>query len=159
MESQTINLISAGATVVAAVAATIAAWGARAAARETKRAVEAQLLATFLDQYSEPRMHTALDNLRSWVTRHPDASQWSLSDVLEDEEYIEVDRSRRIVRSYFDRVVRLRRQRYITKSFVEEIVRDQGIKILFEIIEPLEQATGKDFDSSTYDALRRYYKK
>ena len=91
METQTI--IVTVAAVVAALATMGAAIGAWRAASATKRATEAHLLDSFLKEYSEPRMRSALKILREWADANPDESQWDLSFALGHPASQDADRS------------------------------------------------------------------
>lgn len=157
METQTI--IVTVAAVVAALATTGAAVGAWRAASEARRAVEAQLLATFLEEYAEPRMHAALQTLREWADANRNEDQWDIESILRNPAFTQMERANRTVKGYFDRVVRLHRQGYVSKSFVDETAHESGIEILFGIIEPVEKKIGEGYDPATFDALRRYSKK
>ena len=143
---------------VAGIAAWFSACYARKAAKLTQKAAEGQLLLNILEGYRLEKMKESLRLLRSWQRKHASSEfekQWKLCFDKGDEEAIQVDEARRYVTMYFWRVFRLFRAKYVSEEFVRNACHNDGIEVLFQVIEPLARELDSQYDRTLFEELRR----
>jgi hypothetical protein len=154
MEAQ--NNIELVLTVISAFGALVAAIAAWKAAVATRRVAEAQLGARFLESYQSTEMLEALHTLISVPKEHgPDfAQKWVR--VKEVEPWAKkVDLARRYVVSYFLNLARLRREKLVTNRVVRAAGLMAGIRVLYEVAEPLEAALNLNYAKESFNLLKR----
>jgi hypothetical protein len=106
------------ATIIAAVFAAWSAYESRRAASASRDTAEAQLLADFLRDYSEPNMADALRLLRAWNDTHQRAfvDAFMKGQASGDHAAVRVDAARRHVKSYFEKCAAIYDAGLMTRS-------------------------------------------
>ena len=143
-------------TAITAIAAAFSAIGAWLSARATKLTSEAQLFSRFMEEYGAYEMVTALRNLRNWKAENGDEFEEKWRKALDNSESQahEVDKSRRLVKFYFLKALRLYTSGFVSKKFLKQVISVDGINILFEIVEPLEYALNPAYNKSNFKKLK-----
>jgi len=141
-----------------AVGAALAAWRS---AKETQKAVLAQILMQITDAYSSPEMLSVMLNLRNWQQQRGSDfakkfGELRRSDYLKVESY---DKDRRRYSHYFHKIRHLLDVGLVNESFVKNVVPPGQVDFLLEVIEPLEEATNPNYERSTFDTFKRIYHK
>jgi len=101
-------------------------------------------------------MSDDLRNLRSWKELHGTdfAQKWKEKFIERDNDAIVVDAARRRVKNFFQAIGEIYEDGLISKSMAMRLLEFQGIDILYEIVEPLEEALNRDYNRSKFDLLR-----
>jgi len=129
------------------------AEAAEKAVKAQLQAVEAQLLLIFFTDYSSPDMSEALRLLKHWKEEEGDgfAKKWLKKfneEKEKDGEAHKVDRARRKVAHYFWNALRLHESGYVGKDFFCTVASADGIRIFYDIVEPLECVFTPGYDES-----------
>lgn len=123
----------------------------------TQSNTEAQLYARLMEEYRSPQMLKALRTVLNWADdiRGQNLTRKYSNALKEpDEDVLEVDEFRRLIKGYFLKALRLYEGRYVKEKFLKSIANVYGINILYDIVEPLEFGLNPDFDNSEFKRLR-----
>ena len=152
MDFESIALVIGAISMLAGVAAAIAAFRA---ARETRKSVEAELVLQFLDHYASDEMLNALRVLRMWEAEHGEGFEkvWRERLDLQVPEAHTVDQARRRVKNYFLNALRLFESQYVDREFLAEVCSVDGINIFYDIVEKLELALNEKYDQSRFQRI------
>ena len=143
-------------SAVAAGAACWAAWESRRSANAARRAVEAQVLKSFLDEYAQPVMSDALRALRDWKDTHKEhfAQHWLSQLEAEDAEAKRVDVARRHVKAFFVNATRMHLGGLIDETLFRHAVERQGLNIYLDVVGPLEDVLNPGRDRTPEERVR-----
>ena len=133
-----------------------AAQASLRSASETRLAVQAQLLADFLREYSLPKMKESIRRLglhKVAYGEHFDAAQedhlarrWPSADL--------VDEARRYISQYFFRAYQLRLENLVDEAFFLRIGELDGVGVLLNVCEPLIINRNPHYNSAFFDRYR-----
>jgi len=147
--------------VFSAIGAVFAAFGAWRAASATKKAKMADLFFQFVQDYASKEMLNSLRILRDWKENHGPGFEIEWLQALredgsgEHEAAYLVDIARRRVKFHYYTLLRSLERHYVDKGFLEDVGSLSGINLLYEVVEPLEQALDRSYDPSFYEKLKQ----
>jgi hypothetical protein len=127
-------------TCIAAVSSAVAAGAAWRTVKITQDTYQGQLFTDLSDVYNSPEMLNGMLWLTNWVRENPNNYAEKFIKIRK-EDYTQIeklDQSRRLVKSYFVRVYRLRRVNLLQDKLEKLLLNDQQIGFLLKILEPLE---------------------
>jgi hypothetical protein len=148
--------LAIGFAAIAACSAAMSAFLNWRSTRISTRIAQTQLYLKFRDQYSDKVMNDDLRNLRSWKELHGNkfSAKWKEKFIERDSDAIVVDAARRRVKNFFQAIAEIYQDGLISKSLAIRLLEFQGIDILYEIVEPLEEALNRDYNKSKFDLLK-----
>jgi hypothetical protein len=111
----------------------------RDVAKSAEKSSQAQILIKFMEEYRSEKMLDALTSLRKWKDDYP-GSYGDYVFLLRTHMHKEINEARRLVKSYFFSALELYESTFANDLFMKTICEKQGIEILFDIVEPLEQS-------------------
>src|SRR5260370_4084799 len=119
-------------------------------------ASQAALYLKFQEQYASHGMRDALRNLSSWRELHGGdfAHKWGELYEKNDTDALEVDKSRRRVSHFFGAIADLYKNGLLSKPLTCRLANYSGADLWFEVVEPLEEQLGCDYDRSQFETLR-----
>ncbi len=133
--------------VIAAAAAWAAFRSARAsesAAVEARKASQAEVVRRLLDDYSSASMLTAIAGVRRWGGgRIPIDSA--------------VDRQRRLISHYFQKVTKLGRAGLLDEDLVRTVLSKEQASLFCRVVERMEAKVSPAYDRSPFDWLAGLY--
>ncbi|MCW4005868.1 MAG: hypothetical protein NWF04_04635 [Candidatus Bathyarchaeota archaeon] len=154
-------VIAVVATVVTAVTVFWIGRKIKDVTQTARNAVEAQLLVDVLREYSADAMVNALQTLNNWVEEYKDAyiKEFGERYQRKDLSVMPINRARRVVLGYFQRVLQLYDGGYVSADFCNVICRMSGTKILFEVVEPFDEIASQidpkqPHNKKVFDSLR-----
>lgn len=157
--------IAVCATVATALTAFWIAKKIRDSARIARKAVEAQLLVDVLREYSSDAMVNALQTLNNWREEYKEDYKTEFADRYrrKDISVMPINRARRVVFGYFQRVLQLYDGGYVSEGFCDVICQMSGTKTLFEVVEPFEEIVStidpnQPYNKNAYAKLRQICK-
>jgi hypothetical protein len=131
------------------IAGTVAAWvtvfATWRAARETRRAAQAQIVASLLDEYSTPEMLAAISIVLRWTPGTP----IELND--------EFDRARRRVSHHFQKIVALVTNGLLDARLLPMLVSKTEADLFCGPIQDIERQNNPGYDRSAFERLARLY--
>lgn len=147
-------------SLASAIAACFSAYFSFRSSRVASRISQANLYLKFHDQYSGDQMVDDLRNLRAWRDKHGEnfAEVWADGFAKGDVEAVAVDKSRRRVKYAYFGLADLVTNGFISKRLAKVALQAQGIDLLYEVAEPLDQALNPAYRKAKYDALWRLQK-
>jgi hypothetical protein len=149
------DLLIAGGTCVAAVAAVFSAWFSRRSSQDAAKTAQATLFLSLQRQYASGEMLEDLHKLRSWreVQGADFVSKWQ-EQLETNPEARSVSESRRRVSHFFGAIADLYRVGLLSEPLARALTpRDSAI--LFEIVEPLERQLNPNYNRVHFKTLRR----
>jgi len=136
-------------TAITGAAATIAAFksasAARDAARETHKAIQAQLVTSLRDAYASGDMLTAIHAVR----------RWKKGEVVPPDS--PMDHARRMISHHFQKIATLGRKRLLDDDLLRVVAKANEVALFCQVIEPMEQQVSGHYDRSDFDLLADLY--
>jgi hypothetical protein len=136
--------IGIGIAALAAFAAFRSAKASERAAQEARRASQADIVSRLLDQFSDPEMLNAAAGVREW-----DGAEIPMNSVL--------DRQRRFLSHYFQKVAALGQLELLDQDLVRAVVTKEQVALFCQIIEPMEGKVRPGYDRRAFDWLANLY--
>jgi len=131
------------------IAGTVATWLAVGATwlatRETRRAAQAQIVASLLDEYSTPEMLAAISIVLRWTPGKP----IELND--------EFDLARRRVSHHFQKIVALVNNGLLDARLLPMLVPKSEADLFCGPIQEMEMQNNPGYDRSAFERLARLY--
>ena len=151
------TVVIAIAACFSAVAASVSAFLSWRAGKATANAAQATLYLKFQEQYASHEMRQDLRNLRSWRELHGGdfANKWAKLHEHNDADAVFVDKSRRRVSHFFGAIADLYKDRLLFEPLARRFANYSGADLWFDVVEPLEEELGRDYDKSQFDTLRK----
>ena len=153
------DAVSIVATAVAAIMAALATIAAWRSVKATEKSSSAQVIIQLTDSYASEEMLSGMMTLQTFKNRHKtdfarafdDKRRTSYPDVKEEDE------ARRRYSHHFHKIYLLYATGLVDKTFVSRIVPKNQVEFLLEVIEPLEDAIGPDYDRTSFDFFHGLY--
>lgn len=139
-----VELAGVLAAAAAAWAAFRAAKAAEAASNEARRATQAEVVSRLLDEYASAEMLKAVAGVLAW-----DGTEIGVDTG--------VDRQRRLVSHYFQKVARLGETGLLEGDLVRVVVSEQQVALFCGVIERMESSVRPEYDRSPFDWLAHLY--
>lgn len=134
---------------------------------DTKNATEAQIVDKYNTEYFDTEVFDALKVLRETYDNHPVYFMYhrkddynpecifikqfetkNLEKLMNDDE--KIDKSRRVVKRYFHNANEMIQGGFISEKAFRKIIDKNGIKLFFDIVEVLEYAKNKEYNSKPF---------
>ena len=119
------------------------------------------LISHLHDQFWSDDYYRAVGHVRRWVKERGEdwaAELFATLDAMEDraaeEQRVvrETNAARRVIKSYFRKTQQLRAQGFLeAEDLREHLTMPQRLRILFQIIEPFEQARDPEYNREMFD--------
>ena len=140
----------------AAFATAVAAYAAWRSSNAAKKGIQAQILMNAFSEYASPEMDACIDHLYDYKESVPNNFVLSYYEKKNSPKivYSEVESARRIVSHYFQKISALQKAGIIKKDFVKLLISGEQAEILFELIEPLDEANNPNYDLGCYNLFR-----
>ena len=154
-----LNVLGVLIAMVAAVAAWKSASAASQAAQVTRDTSVAQLMAGLMAEYSSEKMLGAMITLRRFQSEHgiEFAAKFRQKRQSDYDTVAFVDKARRRVSHYFQRVVEIYDLGFLNRSSLERLATKGQIEFFLEVIEPLEEAITTDYDDRAFRFLGKMH--
>lgn len=126
--------------------------------KQNIRSNDAGLFLKFVENYRVQEMRNALRTLRMWEAEHGAGFVEKFRERIKkgDPKADAVDEARRHVKGYFiDSALGSYELGSVTLPFLQKVTAFAGINILYDIVEPLEQAINPNYDKSKFERLRQ----
>jgi len=151
-------------TLLTAVGALIAAFGALKSARETRKTSLAQILMEISDAYSSDKMREAMDSLWLYKTNCERNGKNHEEDFAEKlkrgDHYAEkINIYRRLFSHHFHKMRRLLNAGLVDEEFITQLVEREQVDFLIKVVEPLARAKDQDYDRRTFETFRKLHDK
>jgi hypothetical protein len=137
------------------------AHAARDAANEARRAVQAQILSSLLDEYKSVEMRRAIRTLSDWY----DGQHGQLADTLrmfnqkEADIPVELDEARRCVSHHIQKITIMWLRSDLLDNNIAMAALDRGkVQIYRELVEPLEWAITSSYNRTSFETLGKEYR-
>ncbi len=150
--------------VASVLAAFLALWTVKEIRKTTKSAlsvIEGQLLVDFLREYSSDAVQESLQTLRNWKRDNKNDYKSVFEDLFKhnDISVIPLNRARRTVFRFFQRMLQLYEGRYVSADFCRTICKMSETDVLFDIVEPFDEIVARNdpnhaYDGATFQKLR-----
>lgn len=154
-------VITVGLTLWIAIDTNKSAKAARHAANEARRAVQAQILSSLLDEYGSLEMRRAIGTLANWYEEQHDklADSLHMFNQKKKDIPIELDEARRHVSHYIQKITIMWLRAGLLDKETAMAALDKGqVQIYRELIEPLEWAITASYNRNSFDILGREYR-
>ncbi len=137
--------------------ACVSAFFSGRSSKVSANAAQATLYLEFQEQYADHMMWRDLRNLRSWKELHGAdfANKWAKLYEQNDTDALEVDKSRRRVSHFFGAIADLYKDRLLSEPLARRFANYSGADLWFDVVEPLEEELGRDYDKSQFVTLRK----
>jgi hypothetical protein len=90
----------------------------------------------------------------AWKRNPRFASKWGRLHEQNDTDALEVDKSRRRVSHFFGAIADLYEDRLLSKPMARRFANYSGADLWFDVVEPMEEELGRDYNRSQFDTLR-----
>jgi hypothetical protein len=136
-----------------------AAWQAKRAAQETRNSIVAQITSSLLDAYATDEMLHAMLLLSEWAKEYGAnfADEYGQRRGEKYQQVENVDRARRRISHYFEKIYALWKLKLIDESIVRAVASAEQVKFLHEKVEPLEATLNPQYEKSIFDAFGSLY--
>ena len=138
----TASLIFAAISAIAGAVAAIAAWRAT---DETRRAAQAQLVASLRSEYASSAMLEAIERVKRWHAGSPVTPDGPL------------DHARRLVSHHFQRIVALSNAGLLEERLMPVVVTKDEADLFCGAVQRIEQEVNPNYDRSAFERLERLY--
>lgn len=128
---------------ISAFATACAAWAAfesRRSATGARIAAEGHLVLELLKEYYDPEMSNSIRTLNKWSRSRGERFAEAWADAMEagDPEALTVNASRRKVKGYFSKAVRLLNGGLVSEPAFKQMVYASGLNVYYDVVCPLE---------------------
>ncbi len=108
------------------------------------------LISHLHDQFWSDEYYRAAQLVRRW--KEGQGADWAAALFLGTGEACETQVARRLIKSYFRKTQQLCARGFLDPDDLREhLTMPQRLRMLFEIIEPFEQARGEDYNREMFD--------
>ena len=155
--------VSASGAFLAAIFTAVAAFAAWSSVKATKRTHEATLYTQYMQQYASEQMLFALRTLRDWKDRYNVKFVEEYKKAIDNQnspnfsDAYEVDKARRYVKNFYMSALQLFECDYVKRQFIENVTATDGIYILYEHVERLEEALQEDYKREPFKKLKEIH--
>jgi hypothetical protein len=139
------------------------ASAARRGVDATTRTHEASLYIQYMQQYASEKMLFALRTLRDWADKYGKefVNEYEKAIFKKDSpnfrDAYEVDIARRYVKNFYTSALQLFECDYVKRQFIENVTEYDGIYILYDYVEPLEEVLQKDYKREPFKKLKEIH--
>jgi hypothetical protein len=140
------------------------AKSAEGSSKETKKIVLAQIINTIRDQFSSPELREYIDYLNTHKSMILDYLVVRCNEnPLNYKDHVSeaIDNYRRSYAHIFHKLILLLSTQCIDEKFLKKIIYRDEVKLLIDVVEPLEiakaKSINKEYNSETFDTIRRIY--